>query len=77
MNTLPDSQRVVVTGLGIVSVIGQDVASFFANACAGKVGISRVESISVEGMNSDRGAEIKDFDIAVHFPGRGDLAALG
>ena len=77
MNQALASQRVVVTGLGIISCIGKDVASFFANACAGKVGISRVESINVERMSSDRGAEIKDFDIEQHFPGRSDLRALG
>lgn len=70
-------ERIVVTGLGVVSVIGQDVPSFFDNACQAKVGISRVEGIDVSRMNSDRGGEVKDFDIARHFPGRADIAALG
>lgn len=69
--------RIVVTGLGIVSVIGQDVPSFFANACAGKVNIGKVKSIDVSRMNSGRGAEISDFDIQEHFPQREDIAKLG
>lgn len=71
------SQRIVVTGLGIISVIGQDVLTFFANACQGKVAIDKVEGIDVSRMNSDRGAEIKDFNVEAHFPGRPDIAALG
>ena len=72
-----ESQRIVVTGLGIVSVIGQDVPTFFARACSGSVAIGRVEGIDVSRMNSDRGAEIKDFRVEDHFPGRADIAALG
>lgn len=72
-----EQHRIVVTGLGIVSVIGQDVASFFANACAGTVNIGKVESIDVSRMNSGRGAEILNFDIQQHFPDRDDIAKLG
>lgn len=74
---MPTQKRIVVTGLGVVSNIGQDVDTFFANALAGKVGISRVGSIDVSKMSSGYGGEIADFDIAQHFPGRDDLAPLG
>jgi 3-oxoacyl-[acyl-carrier-protein] synthase II len=72
-----ENQRVVVTGLGIISAIGQDVPSFFTNASNATVGIGRVEGIDVTHMNSDRGGEVKDFDVARHFPGRPDIAILG
>lgn len=71
------SQRIVITGMGIVSAIGQDVETFFRQACAGTSGISRVAGFSTASMNSDRGAEIHDFDIGRHFPGRPELARLG
>jgi 3-oxoacyl-[acyl-carrier-protein] synthase II len=71
------SQRIVVTGLGVVSGIGQDVPTFFNNAKAGKVSISPVRSIDISKINAVQGAEIHDFDVATHFPGRPDIAALG
>lgn len=77
MSTPRPSQRIVITGMGIVSAIGQDVDTFFRHACAGTSGISRVTGFSTDGMNSDRGAEIHDFDISRHFPDRPDLARLG
>lgn len=72
-----DQQRIVVTGLGIISVIGQDVANFFAQACAGTVQIGRVASIDVSRMNSGQGAEIAQFSVQEHFPDRDDIAQLG
>jgi 3-oxoacyl-[acyl-carrier-protein] synthase II len=71
------SQRIVVTGLGIVSGIGQDVPAFFHNAKAGTVSISPVRSIDISKINAVQGAEIHNFDIDTHFPGRADIAALG
>lgn len=77
MSTLPANQRIVVTGMGIISAIGEDIGTFFQNACAGRSGISQVRSFAVGQMNSDRGGEIHDFNIGRHFPGRNDLRALG
>lgn len=77
MNPHASPPRVVVTGLGIVSAIGQDVDTFFRQACAGVSGISRVHGFPVEQMNSDRGAEIRDFDIRRHCPERPELTRLG
>ena len=33
-------RRVAITGLGVVSAVGQDAAEFFANLAAGKSGVS-------------------------------------
>lgn len=71
------SQRIVVTGLGIVSGIGNDVPTFFSNAKSGKVAISPVRSIDITKINAVQGAEIHDFDVADHFPGRADISAMG
>lgn len=71
------SQRIVVTGLGIVSAIGADVATFFNNAKAGKVAIGPVRGIDISLINAVQGAEIDGFDVGTHFPGRADIAALG
>ena len=42
MENLPDSQRVVVTGLGVVHSLGHTADAFWASLVAGKNGISRV-----------------------------------
>ena len=36
---LPDDQRVVITGAGVVSTAGNDRATFFGNLCSGKSGV--------------------------------------
>ena len=40
------SKRVVVTGLGVVSPVGNDVHTFWESLCAGKSGISRITSLT-------------------------------
>lgn len=71
------SQRIVVTGLGIVSGIGEDVPTFFHNAKSGKIAISPVRSIDVTKINAVQGAEIHDFDVSNHFPDRPDIMSMG
>ncbi len=62
MTELADSQRVVVTGLGAITPLGLDVASFFQGLIEGRNGISRVESFDTEKFACQIGGEIKDFD---------------
>ena len=38
-SSLPDSQRVVITGAGVVSTAGHDRVSFFESLCSGKSGV--------------------------------------
>ncbi len=71
------TQRIVVTGIGIVSAIGCDVDTFFANACRGKVAIDKIDGFDVSCMNSDRGGEIRDFDITDFFPEQPNLLTAG
>lgn len=57
--------RVVVTGMGMVTSLGNDVASTWEALCQGKSGVSLIEGF--EGFNLDQfrvkiGAQIKNFD---------------
>lgn len=55
-------RRVVVTGLGVVTPIGNDVDSFWDAVKEGKVGIDRITRFDTEGYKAKLAAEVKDFD---------------
>ena len=57
-------RRVVVTGLGIVSPIGNTVAEAWGNALAGKSGIARITRFDPSRLSSQIAGEVKNFDIA-------------
>ena len=62
MDTAPDSQRVVVTGLGVVHGLGQTVDAFWASVVAGRNGIDRVSLFDPTGYSSQIGAEVRGWD---------------
>ena len=55
-------QRVVITGAGTVSPIGNDVSTFWENMKAGKSGIAPIESFDPSETNVSVAAEVKDFN---------------
>ncbi len=55
-------QRVVVTGIGTISPIGNDVSTFWENMKQGKSGISHIESFDASESNVSVAAEVKDFN---------------
>lgn len=60
-------RRVVVTGLGAISPIGNDVNTMWQNAKKGTNGINFIENFSTEGNNVKIGGEIKGFDFVEYF----------
>jgi 3-oxoacyl-[acyl-carrier-protein] synthase II len=59
-------RRVVITGLGVVTSIGHDVASFWSSLVAGKIGIDRVTLFDPSSFACQIGAEVRDWDVTVH-----------
>ncbi len=57
------SRRVVVTGLGMISPLGNTVDASWQSLIAGKSGISKIESFDTEGFATQIAGQIKDFDI--------------
>lgn len=57
-------RRVVVTGMGMLSPLGNDVATSWQNALAGKSGISEITRFDTEGFPVRIGGEIKGLDIS-------------
>jgi len=56
-------RRVVITGLGIVSPVGNNVSDAWANILAGKSGITRITRFDATAFASQIAGEVKDFDI--------------
>jgi 3-oxoacyl-[acyl-carrier-protein] synthase II len=54
--------RVIVTGLGIISPVGNDVATFWQNLKAGQSGVTRVTRFDPDGLPTKIAAEVKGFN---------------
>jgi 3-oxoacyl-[acyl-carrier-protein] synthase II len=54
----------VVTGLGLVTPVGNTVDESWANIVAGKSGIAAIEHFDTSGFNTRFGGSVKDFDIS-------------
>lgn len=57
-------RRVVVTGLGLVTPVGNSVDETWANITAGKSGIAPIEHFDASGFNTRFGGSVKNFDIS-------------
>jgi 3-oxoacyl-[acyl-carrier-protein] synthase II len=60
------TQRVVVTGMGVVTSLGSDLPTFWNNLLNGKSGISIIEAFDTTEYTTKIAAEIKDFDPGVY-----------
>lgn len=60
-------RRVVVTGLGLVTPIGNTVEEAWDNALAGKSGGALIDGFDTENYRVKIGATIKDFNLEDHF----------
>ncbi|MCD9023310.1 beta-ketoacyl-ACP synthase II [Cohnella silvisoli] len=60
------TQRVVVTGMGVVTSLGSDLPTFWNNILNGKSGISLIEAFDTTEYTTKIAAEIKDFDPSVY-----------
>jgi 3-oxoacyl-[acyl-carrier-protein] synthase II len=56
-------RRVVVTGLGVVTSIGHDVAAFWSGLVAGKIGVTRVTLFDPSAFACQIGAEVRNWDV--------------
>jgi 3-oxoacyl-[acyl-carrier-protein] synthase II len=61
-------RRVAVTGLGMVSPVGNDVATAWANLVAGRSGIGRITRFDTTGFGCQIAGEVKGFDVAAYVP---------
>lgn len=58
--------RVVITGLGSITPIGNTVQEFWDNALAGKSGASTITRFTPDAFKAQFACEVKDFDPSLH-----------
>ena len=63
-------RRVVITGLGCITAVGESADSVFAALCDGKSGISPIESFDASMYAVNFGGEVKGFDVAKYIDHR-------
>ncbi|MEM1190729.1 MAG: beta-ketoacyl-ACP synthase II [Pseudomonadota bacterium] len=63
-----NGRRVVVTGLGLVTSVGHDVASSWTAIKAGRSGAATITDFDVEAYSTRFSASVRDFDTEPYFP---------
>ncbi len=63
MSGYKSERRVVITGLGLISPVGQDVATGWENILAGKSGIQPITHFDIEPFSVHFGGPIYGFDV--------------
>ena len=57
-----DTKRVVVTGMGAITPLGNDVESFWQGLVEGRNGIGPISKVDVSNCKAKLAGEVKDFD---------------
>ncbi len=63
-------RRIVVTGLGLVSPVGNTVAEGWDSITNGRSGIGPVTELDVTGLNTRIAGEIRNFEVSDFIPGK-------
>ena len=63
-------RRVVVTGLGLISPVGNTVAEGWANLLAGKSGIATITKFDASNFACTFAGEVKGFNVEEYFPAK-------
>ena len=63
-------RRVVVTGMGIVSPVGNDIGTAWTNMREGRSGIGPIQEIDASEFPTRIAGEIRDFDVGDYIPRR-------
>ena len=63
MTALKHQRRVVVTGLGLISPVGNSVATAWSNVLAGKSGIATITKFDHAPLSVHFAGEVKDFNV--------------
>src|SRR3979409_249781 len=67
---MPEPRRVVVTGLGAVTPVGNSVPETWSNLLAGCSGIDTLTLFDTSAFSVKIGGEVKNFKPEVHIPSK-------
>ncbi len=70
MSNCPSGRRVVVTGLGIVSPVGNNLKQTWDNIIAGKSGVVAIDKFDTADFSAKIAATVKDFDATSVLPAK-------
>jgi nodulation protein E len=62
-----EKRRVVISGIGVISALGLDRASFWRSLCEGRSGIAPIEAVDRAGLRFQNGAEVRGYKVEDHF----------
>ncbi len=68
--------RVVITGLGVISPVGLNIPDFWASLTEGRCGIAPIQGFDASGMKVKVAAEVKGFDPTVYGIDKGTARKL-
>jgi 3-oxoacyl-[acyl-carrier-protein] synthase II len=57
-------RRVAITGVGLVTPVGNDASSTWASLLSGRSGVAPISTFDASGFPTRIGAEVKNFDEA-------------
>lgn len=61
-----DEDRIVITGMSVISVFGTDYEHYYEQLLAGKSGVKTIEGFDTEGWTTRFAAQIMDFDCGTY-----------
>jgi 3-oxoacyl-[acyl-carrier-protein] synthase II len=68
-----NDRRVVITGLGVVTPVGNDLETFWKNLVEGKSGIRRIQAFDTANYDCKIGGEVRDFEPKDFFKNAKDI----
>src|SRR5438270_7182519 len=63
-------RRVVITGMGVLSPVGNSVEEAWSNIAAGKSGIGHITSFETSSLDVKIAGEVRDFDPLTYIPAK-------
>ncbi len=68
--------RVVISGLGVISPVGCDINSYWNNLCAGYCGIGQITKFDASEYKAKLAAEVRDFNPSLYFSDKNEIRRL-
>src|SRR6266571_9422192 len=66
-------RRVVITGLGVITPVGNDLETFWKSLVEGKSGIGRIQSFDISAYDCQIAGEVRNFDPKPFFKNPKDI----